>query len=282
MKTVKIAIVTDSSAYIPEEVLKGLDVTVIPLWLIWEGENLKDGVDIDPPEFYRRLKTAKSLPTTSQLPPADFVKLFQEKSEIVDAIVAILLSSKISGTYESAVVAKNQLSDLKIRVVDSASSSMGLGFSVLAAANAAARGESVDEVVLAAEEMRDKIHFFFMVDTLEYLHRSGRINIAERLMGSLLKVKPLLQFKDGLIQSLASERTMGKAIGRMLDVIEERLVGKEMVQAAVVDIDCPERGDRVAQMIKERFSPESIIRSEVSPLVGNVVGPGAFGVAFYA
>jgi DegV family protein with EDD domain len=171
---------------------------------------------------------------------------------------------------------------LNIHVVDSASSSMGLGFSVIAAAQAAAEGKSAEEVVAAAEEMRDKIHFFFMVDTLEYLHRSGRINVAKRLMGSLLKIKPLLQFKDGLIQSLASERTMGKAIACMLDIVEERLNGKQMIQAAVVDIDCPERGDRVAQLIKERFSPASIIRSAVSPLVGNVVGPGAFGVAFYA
>jgi DegV family protein with EDD domain len=282
MKTNKIAIITDSSAYIPPEALEGLDVTVIPLWLIWEGENLRDGVDIDPPEFYRRLKTAKSLPTTSQLPPADFVKLFQEESKSADAIVAVVLSSKISGTYESAVVAKNQLSDLDIRVVDSASSSMGLGFSVLAAAQAAAQGKSVDEVVNAAEKMRAKTNFLFMVDTLEYLHRSGRITVAKRLLGSLLRIKPILQFKDGLIQSLASERTLGKAINRILKIIEDRLNGRQMIQAAVVDIDCPERGDRVAQMIKERFFPASIIRSAVSPLVGNVVGPGAFGIAFYA
>ena len=178
-------------------------------------------------------------------------------------------------------MAQNQLPETDIRIVDSKSSSMGLGFSVLAAAKAAAMGKLVDEVVAAAEVMRDKLHFFFMVDTLDFLYRSGRIKATKRLLGTILKIKPMLQFKDGLIQSLASERTMGKAIARMLDIAEERLGGKKMAEAAVVDIDCPERGNRVAEMIKERFSPQKILRSEVSPLVGNVVGPGAFGVAFY-
>jgi DegV family protein with EDD domain len=282
MKTEKIAIVTDSSAYIPPDALAGLDVTVIPLWLIWEDESLRDGVDIDPPRFYQRLRTAKSLPTTSQPTPDDFMNVFKKLAEKADAIVAVLLSSKISGTHASAVMAQNQMQEANIRIVDSKSSSMGLGFSVLAAAQAAAKGKLVDEVVAAAEAMRDKLHFFFMVDTLDFLYRSGRIKATKRLLGTILKIKPMLQFKDGLIQSLASERTMGKAITRMLDIAEEHLGGKRMAEAAVVDIDCLERGNRVAEMIKERFSPQKILRSEVSPLVGNVVGPGAFGIAFYA
>jgi DegV family protein with EDD domain len=281
MNMEKIAIVTDSSAYIPPDALAGLDVTVIPLWLIWEDESLRDGVDIDPPRFYQRLRTAKSLPTTSQPTPDDFMNVFKRLAEKADAIVAVLLSSKISGTHASAVMAQNQMQEANIRIVDSKSSSMGLGFSVLAAAQAAAKGMLVDEVVAAAEAMRDKLHFFFMVDTLDFLYRSGRIKATKRLLGTILKIKPMLQFKDGLIQSLASERTMGKAITRMLDIAEEHLGGKRMAEAAVVDIDCPERGNRVAEMIKERFSPQKILRSEVSPLVGNVVGPGAFGIAFY-
>ena len=151
----KIAIVTDSSAYIPSEALKGLDVNIIPLWLIWDGKELRDGVDITPSQFYQRLKTSKTLPTTSQPSPSDFVKVFNKLTETADAIVAVLLSSKISGTHASAVQAQKELSDLDIRVVDSQSSSMGLGFTVLAAAQAVMQGKLVEDVVAAAETMRN-------------------------------------------------------------------------------------------------------------------------------
>ena len=122
----------------------------------------------------------------------------------------------------------------------------------------------------------------FAVDTLEFLHRTGRIKGAKRFLGTLLRVKPILHFKDGSIQPLTSERTMGKAIARLLDIVEERLGGKQMAKAAVVDIDCPDRGGKIAEMIIERFNPSKILRTDVSPVVGNVVGPGAFGVTFYA
>ena len=282
MNTNKIVIVTDSSASIPPKALKGLDVSVIPLWLIWDGEGLQDSVDITSSEFYKRLKSSKTMPTTSQPTPAEFATFFKKQAETADSIVAVLVSSKISGTYESAVIAKDQLSDLDIQVIDSANSSMGMGFGVLAAADAAACGKSVDEVVKNAEDMLAKNHFIFLVDTLEFLHRSGRIRGTKRWLGTLLQVKPMLHFEDGLIQPLTSERTMGKAIKRMLNITEQRLAGRQMHKAAVVDIDCPDRGDQVAEMIQQRFKPSQILLSDVSPVVGNVVGPGAFGVTFYA
>ena len=278
----RIAIVTDSSAYIPADALSNLNVSVIPVWLIWDGENYQDGVDIDPPSFYQRLKTSKTLPTSSQPTPGEFQLLFQKEAETADAIVCVMVSSKISGTYESAVMAQKQLPDLDIRVLDSGSGSMGLGFCVLAAAKAAAAGESVDDVVAAAVAMRDKLHFLFVVDTLEFLHRSGRIKATKRALGTILQVKPILHFEDGLIKSLTSARTMIKAIARMLDITDSRLAGKQMAQAAVVDIDAIVRGDQVAEMVIERFTPSKVLRSNVSPVVGNIVGPGAFGVAFYA
>jgi DegV family protein with EDD domain len=199
MSTQKVAIVTDSSAYIPPAELQNLDVTIIPLWLIWEGESLQDGIDIDPPRFYQRLKTAKTLATTSQPTPLEFVNLFEMLAAKYDAIVNVLVSSKISGTYNSAIMAQEKLPDQNISVVDSQSSSMGLGLAVLAAAQAAAAGKSVSEIVQAAENIRSKMNFLFVVDTLEFLHRSGRIKASKRVLGTLLKVKPILHFKDGTI-----------------------------------------------------------------------------------
>lgn len=282
MSNHKIAVVTDSSAYIPKGALEGLNVSVIPLWLIWDDERFRDGVDIDPPTFYRRLKESRTLPTSSQPSPGEFAAFFRQVAAEADAIISVLVSSKISGTIASAQAAQAQLPELTIRIVDSLSSSMGLGMVVLAAARAAAAGRSLDEVVAAAEGMRERMHFLFVVDTLEYLHRGGRIGGARRLLGTALRVKPILQFRDGKIESLTQARTKRKAIIRILEIVEERLGGKGMAEAAVVDIDAPGDGDAVAEMIVERFGAPVVHRSTVSPVVGIHVGPGAIGIAFYA
>jgi DegV family protein with EDD domain len=277
----KISIVTDSSAFIPAAIQTGLDITVIPLWLIWEDRNLRDGVDIQPAEFYRRLKGSATLPTTAQPTVQEFVDLFEKLASTSDAIVAVLASSKISGTVDSAKAAMAMLPEMPIHVVDSLSSSMGQGLIVLAAARTAAEGKSLDEVVRAAENMRAKSHLLFVVDTLEYLYKGGRVSGGKRLLGTALQIKPLLQFKDGLIVPLAQARTKRRAIDMLLGIVEERLAGSRMVEAAVVDIENPEEGEAVKQLIEDQFHPASVFRAGVSPVVGTHVGPGALGIAFY-
>jgi len=158
---------------------------------------------------------------------------------------------------------------------------MGLGLVVLAAARAAVAGKDLEEVVAAAEEMRDKVQLLFVVDTLEFLHRGGRITGAKRLFGTALRIKPILEFKDGLIQSLSQARTKSKAFELLLQITKERLGDKRMAEAAIVDIDNPEDGDVVAKLTMERFGPAMLHRAEVSPVVGTHVGPGAIGIAFY-
>ena len=282
MSSTEIAIVTDSSVYMPEEAKAGLNISIIPLWLIWDDERLRDGVDIDAPTFYRRLKQSKTLPTSSQPSPGEFEVLYKQLATEVDAIVCILASSKLSGTVASALTAQAQLPELNIRIVDSLSSSMGMGLMVLAAARSAASGKSIDEIVAMVEGMRDKIQFLFVVDTLEFLHRTGRMKGAKRLLATALKIKPLLQFQEGSIVFLTQARTKGKAIERLLEIAEERLDGKRMAEVAVVDIDCPDEADSFAQTVGERFGISRIHRSTVSPVVGTVVGPGAIGFAFYS
>ncbi len=280
--THKIIVVTDSSAYIPETALAGLDVAVIPLWLFWDSDRLRDGVDIDPTTFYNRLRQSKSLPTSSQPSPAEFVNFFQQVAPAEEAIVAVLASSKISGTVTSARAAQEQLPTMNIRVVDSLSSSMGLGLEVLAAARVAAAGGSIDEAVLAAEEMREKVHFLFVVDTLEYLQRGGRIGKAKRLLGTALNIKPILQFREGEIESVSQERTKRKAFARLMEIAEERLGDKQMAEAAIVDVAAEEEGNEIADMVVRRFGTPVVHRSPVSTVVGTHVGPGAIGLAFYS
>jgi DegV family protein with EDD domain len=281
MSTQKIAIVTDSSAYIPAELLKGLDIHVIPLWLIWDEDRFLDGIDIQPQAFYERLRTSKSLPTSSQPSAKEFELFFQKCGKDCDAVVAVLVSTKISGTIDCAQAALNEITDLPIQIVDSYSSSMGLGFVVLAAARAAAAGKSIEEVVLAAERMRDDVHLLFVVDTLEYLHRGGRIGGAKRLFGTVLQIKPILHFEDGLIQPHSQARTRKKAIEQMLITAEEHLSGRAMAEACVVNIDCRSDGQALVEMVKERFQPGSIYLSDCSPVVGTHVGPGGLGLAYY-
>jgi DegV family protein with EDD domain len=278
----RIAVVTDSTAYIPEEALGGLSIPVIPVWLIWGDEHLRDGVDIDPPAFYRRLRESKVLPTTSQPSVGEFEDFFRQAGAGADAIVGMFVTSKLSGTVSSAQTAQAHLPELTIRVVDSFSVSMGLGFVALAAARAAIAGKSLDEVVAAAEEMRDRVHLLFTVDTLEYLHRGGRIGGARWLLGTALKIKPLLHFEDGRIEPLAQVRTKRQAIARMLEIAEERLAAKRMAEAAVVDADSPEEGEAVAEQVRERFGISTVYRTMVSPAIGVHAGPGTVGIAFYA
>jgi DegV family protein with EDD domain len=282
MSSHKIMVVTDSSAYIPEAALGDLSIPVIPLWVIWGEEHLRDGVDIDPPTFYRRLRSAQTFPTTSQPSAGEFEDFFRQVGSGADAVVGVFLTSKLSGTVANAQAAQARLADLTIRVVDALSTSMGLGFIVLAAARAAAAGKSLDEVVAAAEGMRDRVQLLFTVDTLEYLHRGGRIGGARWLMGTALNIKPLLHLTDGTIEPLAQVRSKHKAIARMLEVAEERLGGKRMAEAAILDVDSPEEGDAIAEQVRERFGMSTIYRTTVSPAIGTHAGPGTVGIAFYA
>jgi len=277
----KISIVTDSSAYLPQSAIDGLEISVIPLWLIWEGENLLDNIDIDPPTFYQRLRNAKTLPTSSQPTVEEFKNFYRKVATKADVIVNVLVSAELSGTIANAQAAIQELPGLEIHLVDARSSSMGLGHVVLAAARTAASGGSVNDVLAAAEAIRSKNNFIFVVDTLEYLHKGGRIGGAKRLLGTALSIKPLLEFREGIIEAMEQVRTKKKAIARMLDIAEERLGGKPMAEASIVDIDSPEEGDSVARMVVERFSPVLFHRTGVSPVVGTHVGPGAIGFAFY-
>jgi DegV family protein with EDD domain len=279
-----VAIVTDSSAHIPPGSTETLPISVIPVWLLWDNERYRDGVDIDPPTFYGRLRSAKTLPTSSQPSAGEFETLFRDLAGTpgVDSIVCVLVSAKISGTVASAMAARAQLPGLDIHIVDAESSSMGLGLVVLAAARAAAAGARADQVIATAKALIGRVHFLFVVDTLKYLQRGGRISMTKRLLGTALRVKPILQFEDGQIVPLTQARTQRKALAAILEIAEGRLGEKAMAEAAVADIDSLASGDAFAEVVRERFAPPVLHRAGVSPVVGTHVGPGTIGFAFYA
>ncbi len=278
----KVVVVTDSSAFLPEELIRELEIPVIPLWLMWDGQSYRDGIDIQPVEFYERLEKSKNLPTSSQPSAQEFIDFFKKAGEGAESIVSVLVSSQISGTIGSAQAAAAELSELNIEIVDSYSSAMGLGLCVLAAGRAAAEGKTADEVAKAARQMREKVHTLFVVDTLDYLFKGGRISGGKHLLGTALNIKPVLQFHEGKIKPHSQARTKRKALARLLDIVQERLDGKPMKEAAIMDVNAPQEGDAVAEMVKERFKPVLLQRSGVCPVVGTHVGPGTVGIAFYA
>ena len=277
----KIVIVTDSSAHIPAQTVKELGIEVIPLWLLWDGESLRDEVDIHSEEFYQRLRSSKTLPTTSQPSSGEFKEYFEKVGKDADSIIAILVSSKISGTLASATAAAEELPTMDIHIVDTLTCAMGLGLIVEDAARGALEGRSAREIVQQAENMGEKVYTLFVVDTMDYLFKGGRISGSKRLLGTALNIKPILHFKDGLIQSLSQARSKKKAYSKMLDIIEERLGGNQMNEVGVMDIDAPEEGAKMEEMIRQRFNPTRLERTGVSPVVGTHVGPGTIGVSFY-
>lgn len=276
----KVPIVVDSTAYIPEDLIKKHNIHVIPQILTWEGQSLLDGVEITPEQFYKRLQSASEIPKTSQPSAGAFADFFKKVGEEADSIVAILVSDHLSGTLDSARSAVDLLENIQIEIVDSLSTSMGLGWIVLAAARAVEQGKSAVEVAQLARDLVSKSRIIFVVDTLEYLHKGGRIGGAQRLMGSVLAIKPLLHLEDGRIEPLASVRTKKKAVEQMLDVIEEEIKDKKTVRMATVNALASEEAKELGKMLQARFQPFELLHAELSPAIGTHVGPGTIGVAY--
>jgi len=202
-----IAFITDSTAYIPADLVAKYDIRVAPQILIWGEEQLLDGVDITPSQFYARLKTSTVNPTTSQVAVVTFKEMLEPLVAAGRPVIMQLLSDKLSKTLQSAAMARDMLPGSRIEIIDSEATAMALGFQVLAAARAAEAGKSFEEVVAVANQARQKTGVLFVVDTLEYLHRGGRIGGASKLLGSALNLKPLLELRDGRIEPIEKVRT---------------------------------------------------------------------------
>jgi DegV family protein with EDD domain len=256
---------------------------VIPLWLIWGDDRYRDGVDIDPGTFYRRLRERDTIPSTSQPSVGEFIEFYHRVAEEkqTHTIVGAYISTKISGTVASAEAAAAQVPELNITVINSLSTSMGLGFVALAAARAAAAGGSVEEIVAAADSVRERLTVLFAVDTLDYLHKGGRIGGAKRFLGTMLNIKPLLHLNEGCVEPLCQVRTKRRVIAEMLDTAEQCLNVKAMAEVAVIDVDNHKESDVVAEEVKKRFDVSTVYQTTVSPVIGTHAGPGTVGMCFY-
>ena len=276
----KVAVVTDSTAYLPKELVEQYKIPVAPLVVIWDGETLRDDIDIKPTEFYDRLQTAKVMPSTSQPPIPAFEQIFRQLHADGYDVLAILISNYLSGTIASATQAKQALPDAAIEIFDSQTTAMAMGFQVLAAARAAADGASLAECVAVAEKTRANSGIIFAVDTLEFLHRGGRIGGASRFLGTALQMKPLLTIEDGKIEALERVRTKKKAHNRVAEIVVGRLAGKPNIRLATLNANALEDAKALLTFTSDQLDVVEQIFSEVSPVIGTHVGPGTVGLAY--
>ncbi len=276
----KVAIITDSTAYLPNEIIEELGIHVVPLTLHWGEENFRDGVDIRAEEFYERMAKTDLIPTTSQVTVNVFTDLFNTLVDQGYAVLAILISSGISGTVDSALQAKNNFPDAPITVVDSRVVAMPLGFMVMKAARAAKEGASLKECQALAETTYPKIGVYFTVESLKYLNKGGRINTAKRLVGSALNIKPIMELREGKIELVESVRSRKKALERMLELVERDIDGAKQVRIstfhAADEVDCM---TLLAEAV-ERFKPIETVTTFVSPVIGSHTGPGTVAIAY--
>ncbi len=233
-------------------------------------------MDLGADEFYAKLQQSESLPTTSQPSPEDFVRVYRRLAAGAEGIVSVHISQKLSGTYNSAILARDSLpGDCRIEVIDSGSGSMGLGLIAIQAARAAQAGAGIDDVVKQVGNAMARTHFFGMVDTLEYLHKGGRIGKAQTMLGTLLSIKPILYVREGEIHPLGKERTRKRALSRLLDIIEEY---EDIKDITVLHSTTPEDAEALIEKIAARLGGDRVIRGRVGPVIGTYLGSGAIGV----
>ncbi len=280
----KIAFVTDSTGYIPSNFVSKYNITVAPQILIWGEQTYQDGVDIQPEEFYARLKTAKTMPTTSQVSVPTMQHIFQGLIDKGSDVIGVFLSAKLSGTMQSATQGREALGSAasKVTIIDSNSTAMAMGFQVLAGARAAEQGASVADCKALVEKARDHTGVYFAVDTLEFLHRGGRIGGATRFIGSALNLKPILALKDGRVEAEDRVRTKSKALDRVLELVSEQVKGTSNIHLATLHANAEQEARDLLERASKEFSAVESVLSSVSPVVGTHAGPGTVGLAYMA
>ncbi len=280
--TKPVAVVTDSTASIPPELGKSLGITVAANILVWEGRSLRDGVDIDPQAFYEKLRDADEHPTTAQVPPGEFGAIFDRHLSAGYDVLAVLMSKKVSGTVESARMAKNERPDSGIRVIDSGMSGMGCGWLAILAARLANTGADLAQCSQIVENALDKVGVLGMLDTLKYLHRSGRIGGARRYLGAMLNMKALLQIADGEIQPLDRVRTRRKALDRLRQELATRTEGLRPLHVAVMHANVIAVAESVREQIQLELEPDELLITDLSPTLGTNFGEGTIGLCYMA
>ncbi|HEX74197.1 MAG TPA: DegV family protein [Dehalococcoidia bacterium] len=272
-----VQIVTDSLSDITDDIAEGLGITVVPLTVSFGKESFLDRITMSTDEFYHRLVHDPIWPTTTQPPPGAFVDVYNKLAEETDEILVITLSTKLSGTYQSALAAKSMVDEkCRIEVIDSLTVAMGLGLIVIAAAKAVQAGANLDEVTDLVRRAIPRSHLFAFFDTLKYLAKGGRIGKAQGLLGAMLSIKPILTVKDGEMSPLT--RVRSRAAG--MDYLYNSVAGFPNIEGLAVEHSTtPDDADKLIERFGSLFPKERIYSSTISPVVGTYAGPSAMAVS---
>jgi DegV family protein with EDD domain len=271
-----IKIVTDSTSDVPTTLLEQHDIRVVPINIQFADETYREGIDIDRPTFLRKLE--ERMPTSSQPSPGQFVEVYEELAAQGHSILAILITSKHSGTYQSAVLAKSMLPDADIEVFDSLAISMGTGYQVLAAARAAERGRSMGEIVQLLEGIRSRTYLYFTPATLKYLQRSGRVGRLSGALASLVAVKPIIKVEDGLLEAFQKVRTRGKAVDRLVELTAQAVGTTEPVKLAVIHAEARDEAETLRGRLEEKFACDEMHVADLACSLTVHGGPGIIGI----
>ncbi|MNU86260.1 DegV domain-containing protein [compost metagenome] len=280
-----IIIVTDSTADIPQKTVSEYGIHVIPMTVNFKEQSFVEGVDITPAEFYDRLTKSSELPTTSQTSPAQYVNVYQGLLDQYPgaSIISIHISSGMSGTFQSALLAKSMMEEegpaADITIIDSRCASYGFGLQVVAAARLAANGASVQEIVDEVERLRQVRRLYFLVDTLEYLQKGGRIRRGAAIIGTVLNVKPILSVdEEGVIYPVDKARGRKKAVSRIVELFRKDFGEHKDLNIAVCDGVNPETAEDIVQEMSQHFTLHEVVRTDIGAVVGTHVGPGIVAV----
>ena len=282
----KVAVITDSTAALPKDLVQKYDIHVMPLKIIFGDKSYRDGVDITPSEFYSLLRKSDKLPTTSAPSPNEFLAVYRELSRKTNSIACILLSSKLSMSFDAAMQAKKlaekELKGTRIEVIDSHTSAGALGFAVQEAARTAAAGGTLAEVIEAAQKVISRVQLFAAFETLHYLAKGGRIGKAAAWAGTLLNLKPIITLptSTGEVAPVERPRTKSRAVQRLLELMKERVNAKP-VHVNVLHADAPQEAERLKEQVLAQFNCVEIYVSEFTPVMGTHTGPGVLVLTFY-
>ena len=281
----KIRVVTDSTADLTPELVERYGITVVPLTVFADGKAYKDKIDITNEEFYALLQSSKELPTTSQPSPAAFADVYRQlAAEGAEQIISIHISTALSGTYQSSVLAAGLVAqEVTVHNVDSKIATMGLGLLVIAAARMVEVGDSADNILQVLDEIVKKQRLYFLLDSLDNLHKGGRIGKASHLFGSLLNIKPVLCFTDGVInvQDKVRGNKDNKALERLIEILLEKIDPSKKLYCAMGYFDNKKTAEYIVERVKEHVNCDDFIYLQIGSVVGTHIGMGAVGMAFY-
>jgi len=277
----KIAVVTDSTAYLSKEIIEKYNIHVVPLTVHFDHVSYKEIIDISSIDFYEKIKGLDEMPTTSQPAIGEFIKMYERLAKDYDQAIAIHLSSGISGAMNTSQTAANMVDGIDVTVIDSEVACYPLGFMAIEAAEMAQQGKSMEEIKARIEILVDKMRAYIVVDDLEHLHRGGRLNAAQLVVGSMLQIKPIIHFEDKKLVPFEKVRTKKKAFKRILEKFDQDAKDGDKIKASIVQANAMDEANELLEYMQSKYPNAEVNISDFGPVIGTHTGSGTIGIGWY-